>query len=196
MKINLGLGLHWTDDLSYRDLVALIEETEDLGYEQIWISNEKFFRHMDVVTTLVAEHTRRVKIGTFVVDPYTVHPALTAMLIGTLDEISGGRAVLGIGAGGTGFPVMGIQRTKPARAIQEAIQVIRSLWRGETVDFEGQVIRCKNGRLNFKARADIPIIVASRGDLVLKTGGQAADGVMIATYAEPVGIRYALSLIE
>lgn len=196
MGIRLGVGLHWHNNLSYSDLVTLIEEIESLGYHQIWVINEKFYRDMYVVATVVSEHTRRLKIGTFVADPYTHHPALTAMAVGTLDAVSGGRAILGIGAGGTGFPAMGLARDKPAQAIREAILVIRDLWRGRTVDFHGEVITCYNGRLNSPTRPDIPIVVASRGDQVLQVGGELADGVMIATYAEPRGISYALSQVE
>ena len=196
MDLKLGIGLHWEEGTSYTELVSQVEEIERLGYQQIWVSNEKFFHDMYIVTSVVAEHTSKLSIGTFIADPYTHHPALTAMSIATLDEISGGRAMLGMGAGGTGFPVMGITRKKPATAIKEAVTVIRKLWRGETVDFEGKVIQCHNGRLNFTARKDIPVVVASRGDLVLRTGGEVADGVMIATYAEPVGIKHAISRIR
>jgi 5,10-methylenetetrahydromethanopterin reductase len=194
--IQLGMGLHWSDDLDYHDLVGLIEATDLLGYDQLWVSNEKFFRDMYVVATLAAEHTYRLKIGTFVADPYSQHPALTAMSVGTLDAVSSGRAILGIGAGGTGFPVMGIQRVKPAQAIREAITVIRALWRGETVDFHGEVIECNHGRLNSPVRPDIPIVIATRGDRILQLGGELADGVMIATYSEPRGLAYALSKVE
>jgi 5,10-methylenetetrahydromethanopterin reductase len=197
MNIKLGLGIHWLQSQSRDDLVALVQEAETLGYDQIWVSNEKFFRDMYVTATVVAENTNRVKVGTFVADPYTHHPALTAMAVGTLDDVSGGRAILGIGAGGTGFPVMGIRRTKPAQAIKEAVLVIRRLWQGETVDFQGEVIQVNEGRLNVvPRRREIPIVVASRGNLVLQNGGQVADGVMIATYAEPVGIRHAEAMVH
>lgn len=196
MDIRLGMGLHWSDDLDYHDLVGLIDVADLLGYDQLWVSNEKFFRDMYVVATLVAEHTRQTRIGTFVADPYSHHPALTAMSVGTLDAVSGGRAILGIGAGGTGFPVMGIRRVKPAQAIREAVTVIRALWRGETVDFHGEVIECNHGRLNSPVRSDIPIVIATRGDRILQLGGELADGVMIATYSEPRGLAYALSQVE
>ena len=94
---------------------------------------------------------------------------------------------LGSGPVGSGLPVMGINRVQPAKAIREAIVVIRKLWRGEVVDFDGEVVQCRNGRLSFPSRADIPIVVATRGDLVLRTAGEVADGVMIATYVEPEG---------
>jgi 5,10-methylenetetrahydromethanopterin reductase len=195
MSISLGVGLFWRDQ-SYDDFVAYVNLCESLGYDELWIANEKFFHDMYVSATLAAERTTRPKIGTFVADPYSHHPALTAMSVATLDEVAGGRAILGIGAGGTGFPPMGIKRTKPARAIKEAIFVIRGLLQGGTVDFAGEVVQFRNGRLNFSARPDIPIIVATRGNLVLQVGGEVADGVMIATYAEPIGIRHALSMIE
>jgi 5,10-methylenetetrahydromethanopterin reductase len=193
MDIKLGVGLHWTEDFSFDEIIALIHEIEEIGYDQIWVSNEKFFWDMSTIAAVVAQQTQRVKIGTFIADPYSVHPALTAVLAGTLDKISGGRAILGMGAGGTGFPVMGIKRVKPARAIKEAVQVIRGLWSGKTVDFQGEVIQCNHGRLNVKPRSDISIIIATRGDLVLRAAGEVADGVMIATYAEPTGIQFAIS---
>jgi 5,10-methylenetetrahydromethanopterin reductase len=67
---------------------------------------------------------------------------------------------------------------------------------GGQVDFKGEVIKFRDGRLNFNPRSDIPIYVASRGDLVLSSGGEVADGVMIATYAEPEGIQHAISRVE
>ncbi len=195
MSIELGVGLFWTEQ-TYAEFTALIEECESLDYAELWIANEKFFHDMYIMATLAAERTTHPKIGTFIADPYTNHPALTAMSIGTLDEVSAGRAILGIGAGGTGFPPMGIQRKKPAKAIKESIQLIRRLLNGETVDFQGEVIQFHNGRLNFETRANIPIVVATRGNLVLQTAGEVADAVMIATYAEPVGIQHALSMVE
>lgn len=196
VKLKLGVGLHWTEGQSYIDLVRQIIEIEELGYDQIWVSNEKFFHDMYIVSAIVAQHTNSVKIGTFVVDPYSHHPALTAMSVATLDKISGGRALLGIGAGGTGFPVMGISRNKPAVAIKEAVEIIRALWRGETVNYQGEVIKCNRGKLNINTRSDIPIVIASRGNMVLKTAGEVADSVMIATYSEPTGIRHAISMVE
>jgi 5,10-methylenetetrahydromethanopterin reductase len=195
MDLKLGLGLFWYQ-MTYDEMVALIEEAEALGYSQIWADNEKFFHYMYVTATVIAEHTQKVQIGTFVADPYVHHPAITAMAIGSLDEVSHGRASLVMGAGGTGMPEMGIVRRKPALAIKEAIHVIRGLWAGETVDFHGEVIQFNKGKLHFQARPDIPIYVASRGDLVLQTAGEVADGVMIATYAQPAGIQHALDMVK
>jgi 5,10-methylenetetrahydromethanopterin reductase len=195
MEIKLGLGLHVTVS-DFEDLVNSVQEAEDLGYEQVWVGNEKFFHDMYVMMGVVSQHTSKVKLGTFVADPYSHHPALTAMSLSTVDEVSHQRAIFGIGAGGTGFPAMGIKRKKPATAIKEAILVIKRLWAGETVDFDGEVIKCHNCKLNIlPPRPNIPVVVATRGNYVLQAGGEVADGVMIATYAEPVGIQHALSMV-
>jgi 5,10-methylenetetrahydromethanopterin reductase len=195
MGIKLGLGVDWRDE-SLDEFLARVELFEDLGYEYLWVPYEKFFRDMYVVATILALTTTKPYIGTFVADPYSHHPALTAMAIGTLDEVAQGRAILCFGAGGTGFPPMGIKRIKPAIAIKEAVILVRELLKGGTVDYSGEVIQFHHGRLNFDARNDIPIYVASRGDIVLSTAGEVANGVMIATYAEPRGINHALSRVE
>lgn len=195
MGVRLGLGVDWRDE-SLDEFLSRVRLFEALGYEYLWVPNEKFFRDMYVVATILALNTTKPYIGTFVADPYSHHPALTTMAIGTLDQVARGRAILCFGAGGTGFPSMGIKRLKPAVAIKEATLLVRELLKGETVDYRGEVIQFRHGRLNFKPRHDIPIFVASRGDLVLSIAGEVADGVMIATYAEPKGIKHALSRVE
>ena len=109
--------MHWRRQ-PLAEMVELIDAGEHLGYDTLWITNEKFYHDMYVTAAMAAARTRRVRIGTFIADPYSLHPALTAMAVATLDEVSGGRAVLGMGAGGTGFAEMGIKRVRPAVAIR------------------------------------------------------------------------------
>jgi 5,10-methylenetetrahydromethanopterin reductase len=169
----------------------LAAEAEALGYDDVWVSNERFYRDMYVGLTVATLRTRRVRLGSFVVDPYSAHPALTAVTAATLDELSGGRAVIGIGAGGTGFPAMGLGRPRPAAAIREAIVVIRRLLAGETVTFEGGVVRCRDARLHVAPRPAIPLVVATQGERVLQAGGEVADEVMVSTFASPASFRRA-----
>ena len=87
-------------------------------------TDERFFREVYSGLTLAAVHTRNIKLGTMVTDPYTRHPALTAMAIATLDEVAEGRAVLGLGAGVAGFSEMQLVRRQPAQAMREAVTVV------------------------------------------------------------------------
>jgi 5,10-methylenetetrahydromethanopterin reductase len=194
MQINLDLALlqMYPPD----QLVRVVQLCERVGYRTFRYGNEKYFRDPWIGLAVAAEHTRTLRLSTFVQDPFTLHPALTAVAIATLDELSGGRAELVLGAGGGGGGALGYQRVRPARAIRETIEVVRGLLRGERVQYDGEVVRFGGGRLNFPARADLPILVASRGNLVLQTAGRYADGVMIATYATPPGVAHALAQID
>ncbi len=192
----IAAGLGQLQDLPPSRLAAVARLCEELRYDVLWYANEKFYRDPYVGLAVAAMSTRAVKLGTYVADPYTLHPALTAVAIASLDELSGGRAILLLGAGGTGLDRLGIERRRPARAISEAITVIRRLLAGENVSFEGEIVRLKGVRLAFVARPNIPIYVASRGARVLAVGGEKADGVMIATHATRRGVQDAVSRVE
>lgn len=174
-------------------LVELARLVERLGLAQVWVSDERFYRDVFVNMTLVACHTRQVRIGSMVTDPFVRHPALTAAAAASVDELSGGRAVLGMGAGISGFQEMGIERVRPARAIKEAVQLIQRLTRGEReVTFEGELIRFRGGHLGFVPLRQVKVYVAGRGPRVLEAGGEVADGVVIGSYASERGIVWGL----
>jgi 5,10-methylenetetrahydromethanopterin reductase len=161
-------------------MLERVKLAEDNGYDTVWLADERFYREVYSCLTYFAQHTSRVKIGPCVTDPYARHPALTAMAIATLDEISNQRAILGIGAGISGFAELGIDRKKPARAIREAIELIRMLLRGEKVTYKGEVIQFTEGKLSFApVRSEIPIYVASNGPIGQKTAGAVADGAIM-----------------
>lgn len=191
--IHLGVGL--LQRYPPRELIAFAQCCESLGYQHLWYANEKFYRDPYVGLTLCALNTRTVRLGIFVADPYTVHPALTTIAVASVDEVSGGRAMLAYGAGGTGAAPLGISRLRPAQAIAEAVELSRLLLRGGLVDYDGELVHFRGGRLAFEPRGDIPIYVASRGDLVLSRAAEVADGVMIATYATPEGIQHGLERV-
>ena len=191
--ITFGVGLY--QDYSPANLARIVRLLEELGYDTLWYGNEKFYRDPWVGLTLASTITSTLRLGTFIADPYTLHPALIAVAAATLDEASDGRAVLLLGAGGTGLDRLGIARRKPVQTIREAIGVIRLLLAGEAVDFEGETVAANGVRLAFPARPSLPIYVAGRGDKVLAMAGEVADGAMIATYATPAGVEHAIGRI-
>lgn len=160
------------------------------GFDHFWLADERFFREVYGSLALVAQHTSRITVGTCVTDPYSRHPALTAMAIATLDEIAGGRAMLGLGAGISGFAELGIKREKPARAIREAITLIRRLLAGDEVDVQGDAVHFHHGRLDFTpVRAAVPIYVASNGPLGQRAAGALADGAIMEGCGNPAEAR-------
>ena len=163
---------------------------EASGYDAVWLGDERFYREVYSCLNYFAAHLSRVRLGPCVTDPYTRHPAMTAAAIATLDEISKGRAMLAIGAGISGFAELGIDRRRPARAIREAVVVVRRLLAGEEVDFQGEVIRFNHGRLNFPVpQRAVPIYVASNGPLGQRAAGAVADGAIMEAGASVAEVR-------
>jgi 5,10-methylenetetrahydromethanopterin reductase len=186
----MSLQLLLLGDAPVARLVERARLAEGHGYEAVWVPDERFYREVYSCLGQIAAHTRKVLLGPCVTDPFARHPALTAMAIATLDEISDGRAMLGIGAGISGFAELGIKREKPARAIRESIELIRALLRGETVHYDGEVVAFDRGRLSFPPpRADIPVYVASNGPLGQRVGAELADGVIMEACASTAEVR-------
>ena len=191
--LTFGLGV-W-QGLLYDELAEMGQLAEQLGYDTLWYANHKLYRDLHVGLTVLAMKTERVKLGSFISEPYSMHPALVAAAIASVDEASNGRAILGLGTGGANFKELGIQRTRPAAAMSESIRLIRSLLRGERVTFQGEVFSIEDGWLHMPPHPDIPIVLASRGDRVLQVAGELADGVMLATYATPEGQSHAREMV-
>lgn len=196
IKFDLGFSSRTVAAYPLARRIAIIKNAEALGFDRLWHSNEKFGRDMVANMTLSATQTGRIGIGAAVTDPYSVHPALTAAAMATVDEISSGRVLVGLGAGGSGFPAMGLKRERPVAAMRDAVEIMRSMWSGKPAVVEGRVVQVKDGVLGFKARPDIPIVIATRGPAVLRLAGEIADGVMIATMATPTGVGAATDFIK
>jgi 5,10-methylenetetrahydromethanopterin reductase len=177
-------------------LMELARQAEEWGYDYVWYPNHKLHRDLYVGLAACAMATRKVQIGTFIADLYAMHPALVAAAVATVDELSGGRANLTLGTGGANFKEVGLERRRPVKTMEEGVDIIRKLVQGETVTFRGSVFRTQGAKLQFPSRRDLPIWIATRGDRMFELAGRIADGVMIATYATPPGVRHALGLIR
>lgn len=164
---------------------------EDGGLASFWVADQRWMRDVYVSLTDLAAHTKDLLLGTRVTDPYIRHPALTAVAVATLDEASNGRAILGIGAGGSGFRQLGIARARPALAVRESIEVIRRLWKGDEFEFHGEIIHWNRGALEFRCRPDIPIVIAARGPQLLELSGEVADAAIVASGVSAGGVDWA-----
>jgi 5,10-methylenetetrahydromethanopterin reductase len=160
--------------------VELIREAERLGFGRCWVCDQGLdCRDAFVTLAAAAARTSTIRLGTGITHPYTRHPAVAAAAIASLDELSGGRAFIGIGAGGidTLLP-MGLERRKPLTAVREMIQLTRALYRGQAVDFAGDVFQLRGARVDY-ARPGLEIWLAGRGTKMLTLGGELADGVLL-----------------
>lgn len=176
MTLGMLMAGH-SDAFEHARLAALAEE---LGFTDVWMADERFYREVYSLLTVIAMETKRIKLGPCVTDPFSRHPALTAMAIHTLDDISKGRAILGMGAGVSGFAEMGTPRPKPVRAIREAIELIRAMSKGNEVSYDGEIVKFDAGKLGFKpGREKLPVWIAGNGPQVQQLGAKIADAVIM-----------------
>src|SRR5439155_25807210 len=129
-----------------------------------------------VAMTPCLKATTRLEVNSMVTDPYVRHPSLTAQALATMDELSNGRAIMGIGGGIEQPAFWGESRPHPVDAVRESVEICRRMWRGEEANLEGKVMRLRGARLHFVApRPDIRVLVAARGRRMLELAGEQAD---------------------
>ena len=166
--------------------VDLARLAESLGYERCWVYDEGLAASdVYVAMTAIAAATESLAVGPGITNPYTRHAGATASAIATLDEVSGGRAFLGIGAGGSlTLDPLCIPRERPLAAVRETIDACRRLFGGDTVSVEGSHVRLSEASL-LNVRAGTEIWLAGRGPRMLELGGAACDGVLVDFIYKP-----------
>lgn len=173
-----------------------VDTIEDLGYDHLWLTDSSLHsRNPYVYLTLAARRTSRIRLGTAVTNPVTRHPAITAVAIASLDEVAGGRAILGIGAGDRPLQSLGLDPA-PLSNLGETVTGIRSLLRNETVNVAGKHVQLHDAHLRFEARQDIEIFVSASGPKTLEFAGRMADGVILLAGLHPEGVSWAIRHIE
>lgn len=129
--------------------------------------------------TLIGEHTNRIKVGPGIITPQIVHPCYHAGNLAELDELTNGRAVLGI-ARGAFWEFLGIEKqAKPITMVREAIQIIRRLLSGDRTAFHGEIFTATE-ELFFRfqpLREEVPIFIGTWGPKMCQLAGEIADGV-------------------
>ena len=161
-----------------RELIKLVRAADGCGYDSFWMP-EAWERDAFTLLTELAARTKRIHLGTGIVNVFSRSPALIAMSAATLDDLSGGRFRLGLGTSGARVveDFHGMKFSKPLTRLGETIQIIRLLLAGERADFDGECFHLARFKLGFKPlRADLPIYIAALTPKSLYQLGELADG--------------------
>lgn len=173
-------GVSFLGDLSVRSTVNLALRAEELGVDSVWMSETYFERDAWTALAAIAFNTTRVRVGTGVVPIFMRHPALLAMSFATLNELSNGRGVAGVGTG-VGNVVSGqlaYDYTTPLSAMREAMAIMRGMLAGETVNLAGRVFSAVDVELaGVPIAPEMPIHMAALGPKMCSLAGELADGV-------------------
>lgn len=163
---------------------------EKAGFESVFVSDHfQPWKHVDghapnSVAWLGAAgaRTSRVELGTSVLTPtFRYHPSIVAQAFGTLGAMFPGRVILGIGTGESLNEVPSTGQPWPEfkerfARMREAVTLIRTLWRGERISFEGEYYRTEKATIYDRPEVEVPIYVAAAGALVARYAGRQGDG--------------------
>src|SRR4029453_2015487 len=203
---------------SLRAFGELCAEAEIQGFDWLGVADsQSVFRELYVALAQAALHTRRIRLGPLVTNPLTRHLVVTASAISSVDELSGGRAVLGLGSGDSALYTIGAPPATLA-GLEEAVVTLGRLTAGETVEREGRTLRVQRstrrvlpggrgpgggggegeGRTLRVQRSTrrVPVYLAAEGPKPLELAGRLADGGIVGLGPTPEVIALSLDAIE
>jgi 5,10-methylenetetrahydromethanopterin reductase len=179
------ISVRLNNDLDVRTFVDLAVAAEEAGFDQLWVSHDLFWRSAPVLLAAAGVATSRISLGVGIANPYSAHPSELAMHAATLQELTGGRFLLGLGAGAEQFLGWGgIPRPAPLARTREAVLACRSLLgRGAPSDdpaLAGLGWQ-PEGRLRFPG-PPVPVYLGVMGPRMTALAGEVADGVLALSY--------------
>ncbi len=180
------------------EMVELAQRAEALGYESVWVAETRFTRDGIAPVAAIAAMTRTIKVGTGIVNVFTRGPVVTAISFASLDEISGGRTLMGLGPGSPlVLAPQGVAFAKPLTRLREYVQVIEQLLAGQAVSFHGETIDLAGVKLELSpVRTHIPLYLGVTGARALELSGEIADGVLMNAFLPTSYTRRAVELVE
>ena len=196
------VGLIFLDQPGLAEQVQLAQYAERRGFESAWVCETRLVR--DAVTPLAAfaSVTERIKLASGVVNNWTRSAALMAMTFATLDELSGGRAIMGIGAYWDPLAWnQGIRRRKTLTAMREYVAIVRRLLNMETVTYEGEIVQARDLRLDLgfgvpRTPKKVPIYIGATGPRMMEMAGEIADGVFHNFFTSTQYLRRSVEMVR
>src|SRR5215472_6465600 len=181
MARKLTVGVNWQGKLDFQGLIDRAKIADAAGIHSIWVA-EAWGRDAFTLLTMLAEHTRRIQLATSIVNIYSRTPAALAQHFATLDELSDGRMIIGLGT--SGYRVIehwhGVPFEPSLTRLREYVEIIRMILAGEPLKYSGKVFNLQRGfRLRFQpVRSRIPIFIASLTPKSVAQTARIADGWM------------------
>jgi 5,10-methylenetetrahydromethanopterin reductase len=148
---------------------------ESIGFDSVWVIDSQLLcREVTIALAAILASTTYLRAATGVTQPITRHASVMASAMATLDEMSGARAIMGIGTGFSSLRTIGLPQAKIAE-VEAYIRTVRALLRGEGIDFNGA-----EARLGWiEQPPNVPIVVAATGPRMTRFAARTADGVIL-----------------
>ena len=195
---DLGIVLHHGIK-SGRELKRYASLAENSGFSSIWLTERYFHEETFSVLGYISAVTNSIKLGVGVVNPFTRNLALLGMATSTLDRISDGRFILGLGRSERSIieDKMGISYDSPLTTMENSVRILRELLSSNGLAKDNNLLNLKDIKLSIKpVQNEIPIYLAAIGPSALRTAGSIADGVILNAYVPAGYVKYAVKVIK
>ncbi len=190
MVIVLKFSLELLPNEPICDIIELIKIAEDINFDNVWITDHYNNRDVFEVLSLASYETSTIRMGSGVSNPYVRNPVTIAAASATLDEISDGRALVGVGPGDKAtMETLNLTWKKPVSTVQNAIRTVRTLLNGGKLEQGASLSGIKI------LQDSIPIYMAAQGPRMLEASGTVADGTLINA-SNPKDFEIAIPLIN
>lgn len=194
MSVKFGISVMPVDPPD--EYINLVKEVESYGFDFMLVCDSSLHsRDTFSYLTLGAINTSRITLGTNILNPVTRHPGLSVRGVATLDEISNGRMIMGVGRGAEPVHELGLTYAS-IKSVRDMIEASRRLLAGEALDFESETFSFKKAQLRFKKRSVIPIYIAATGPKMLQLAGEIADGAWMHVGPDPRCVQHALQQVQ
>jgi F420-dependent oxidoreductase-like protein len=176
-RSRLGITLPASSSISIPESIELIKLADRLGYDSVWVP-ETWGTDAGSILAILARETERIRICSGVFNIYSRSAMLLAQMAATLQAISGGRFVLGLGVSGPEVIENwhGVAFAHPLQRTREYIAALRLALNGDRVNFAGKIVKLQGFKLLNAPPVPVPIYVASLGPKNVRLTGEVADG--------------------
>lgn len=185
MAIKISVML--TGAYPMHDYIGMAEQIESYGFDEIHIADDLIMRPAWPILTLIGHHTERITLGPAIVTPKIANPVYHATNLIALDELTGGRAICGVGRGGLNT-LVGIEKPhKTMQMLHEAVTVMRKVIARDATPFNGDFFTTTGELLIHQqpVRSEIPIFIGTWGPKISQLGGEIAIGIKADCVADP-----------
>ncbi|MBI5958468.1 MAG: LLM class flavin-dependent oxidoreductase [Chloroflexi bacterium] len=184
------VALYLQDAHPLSEAIGYVQYAEDRGFEAVWQAESRLVRDAIVPMAAYAATTKRIKIGSGVINNWTRNVALTAATFLTLDDLAPNRILLGIGAWWDPLAKnVGIERSKPLLAMREHVTVVRDLLAMRNVTFHGEFVNVTGIELDIvhgrREPRNVPIYIGATGPKMMTMAGEIADGALLNYLVSP-----------
>lgn len=187
-----SIGVLLPRDVPTADVLTFVRDAEALGFDELWVVEDCFFRGGIAQAAVALATTARLRVGVGILPAAARNVAFEALELATLAELYPGRLVAGVGHGMPGWMrQVGAWPSSPLVLLEEHLTALRALLHGQEVTTDGRYVRLDAVRLESPPAVPPPLLAGVRGPRSLAVAGRAADGVVLAEPATPSYVRAA-----